>query len=342
MIRALAIVLLIGGPLPAAAVASTATVEQGGAVRVTAPAGETNQLQAAFAGGSVALADSAGLTAGAGCDAAGASVVCPGTRLVAALGDGNDTATVIGALPAVIDGGPGDDALTGGDGNDVLEGGAGSDALVGGAGDDLLSGDGIALAAGGGDDRLDGGPGADVLLGDGGLDLADYSSRTTAVSVTLDGVADDGAPGEGDDVTGCESVALPTSPPPPPPPFVAPPVLVGAPTPAAGPQPQAQPQLQPSPAPPATARKPLRVTMARRVKASIIRRRGLAVTVRCAKRCRGRITARPLAPRRFTSGPSGATVRLRAPRTARLPAALTVRIAVPGAPAIVRRVAVVR
>ena len=68
----------------------------------------------------------------------------------------------------------------------------------------------------GGNDCVEGGPGndtfiqgtapqgADVILGDTGTDTADYSGRTDAVAVSLDGVANDGdiATNEGDMVGG--------------------------------------------------------------------------------------------------------------------------------------------
>ena len=56
------------------------------------------------------------------------------------------------------------------------------------------------LDGGPGDDLLDGAGGADVLEGGAGLDTADYSARTTAVTVDNDGVNDDGASNERDDV----------------------------------------------------------------------------------------------------------------------------------------------
>ena len=57
------------------------------------------------------------------------------------------------------------------------------------------------LTGGAGDDVLDGRGGADVLVGGLGSDTADYSSRSEPLSLTLDGVANDGATagaGEGD------------------------------------------------------------------------------------------------------------------------------------------------
>lgn len=48
-----------------------------------------------------------------------------------------------------------------------------------------------------------GGPGADLFSGGPGFDTVDYSSRDCDVTVTVgDGLANDGCPGEGDDVTG--------------------------------------------------------------------------------------------------------------------------------------------
>ena len=72
---------------------------------------------------------------------------------------------------------------------DTLDGGDGSDTLDGGGGDDTLSG-------GGGDDTLDGGAGADVHRRGAGIDTA-RRGRASQRVVTLDGVANDGAPGGG-------------------------------------------------------------------------------------------------------------------------------------------------
>jgi Ca2+-binding RTX toxin-like protein len=112
----------------------------------------------------------------------------------------------------------GTDTLDGGAGNDVLEGGAGGDSLDGGAGDDMLNGaepdltgaDGADDLAGGpgadvllgvdGNDKLDGGSGPDVMSGGDGRDTVSYESRSEPVTVTLDGVANDGEAFEGDNV----------------------------------------------------------------------------------------------------------------------------------------------
>src|SRR5436305_1479416 len=102
----------------------------------------------------------------------------------------------------VVSGGVGDDRLDGGDANDSLDGGAGNDSLQGGAGNDTLTG-------GSGNDTLDGGDGADTLAGGDGEDLADYSSRTSALTISLNNSGDDGASGERDNVkTDVEDVTV--------------------------------------------------------------------------------------------------------------------------------------
>jgi Ca2+-binding RTX toxin-like protein len=122
--------------------------------------------------------------------------------------DGNDNVLINGSKPAVVDGGDGLDTLTGGEGGDSLDGGKHSDTLNGAAGDDTLADTGVSsspdtlyggagddtLAGGAWPDTLDGGTGADDFLETTDGDTADYSSRTTAVTVTLDGSANDGGP----------------------------------------------------------------------------------------------------------------------------------------------------
>jgi Ca2+-binding RTX toxin-like protein len=147
------------------------------------------------------------------------------------LGDGDDTSTVSDELdaPVTIAGGPGADALQGAKGADVLDGGPGDDRIDGLDGADvLLGGDGAdAVDGSGGADRIDGGAGDDVLRPDGyeraaadvveggaGVDRieAEWSSRFDAskppVAVTLADGADDGRPGEGDDIRGVERLVL--------------------------------------------------------------------------------------------------------------------------------------
>jgi Ca2+-binding RTX toxin-like protein len=74
-----------------------------------------------------------------------------------------------------------------------LVGGAGSDALTGSAAGNILTG-------GPGDDTLRGAAGPDLLQGGDGSDTASYDYAGAGVTVTLDGVQNDGAPGELDNV----------------------------------------------------------------------------------------------------------------------------------------------
>jgi Ca2+-binding RTX toxin-like protein len=103
-------------------------------------------------------------------------------------------------------GGPGNDGIHGNDGADAVSGGTGNDALFGDAGKDTLNG-------GPGNDAEQGGPGFDVMKQESGANgadtfsdsdedaLVDYSARTASLTVDIDGVADDGAAGENDNVT---------------------------------------------------------------------------------------------------------------------------------------------
>jgi Ca2+-binding RTX toxin-like protein len=163
------------------------------------------------------------------------TVVCawsPSAGVRVDLGDGDDDGWLSTGLPAgasiAFAGGAGSDylqaawdgpapTLDGGSGNDRLSGGPGGDTLRGGDGDDALDGKD-------GNDRLDGGAGSDLLTGDGTLgtfadaidggagfdtiesDWSDDAAQTKPVTVTLAGGADDGRPGEGDDVRNVESV----------------------------------------------------------------------------------------------------------------------------------------
>jgi hypothetical protein len=82
--------------------------------------------------------------------------------------------------------------LTGTDGDDVLNGTAAGEAIYARAGNDTVN-------AGAGDDELDGGTGADLLNGGDGSDSVAYGG-IAGVDVSLDGAANDGAVGEGDNV----------------------------------------------------------------------------------------------------------------------------------------------
>jgi Ca2+-binding RTX toxin-like protein len=116
-----------------------------------------------------------------------------------------------GVGAATLDGGDGDDQITSEETPDTLLGGPGADTLTGGAGGDTLRG-------GDGADKLRGddpsGVFADVLDGGAGDDelLDDYNtgdpSAAGAVTITLDGVADDGRAGERDDILGVETFSV--------------------------------------------------------------------------------------------------------------------------------------
>jgi Ca2+-binding RTX toxin-like protein len=149
-------------------------------------------------------------------------------------GDGTDTLFGVAGDDALVggngddqmSGGGGSDALTGEEGDDRMVGGAGIDTLNGGPGNDSLNGAEVGLVGGDGGDDLDGGPGTDALLGgagsdrlDGGLgpdringeagrDTLTYEDRTNPVSVSLNGVADDGERREGDNVGNDVEVVL--------------------------------------------------------------------------------------------------------------------------------------
>jgi CSLREA domain-containing protein len=106
--------------------------------------------------------------------------------------------------------GSGDDELTGSDGKNRLMAGVGQDAVSGMGGADTLVADDASpgpgetdsLDGGAGNDRMDPGsvPAVDVLAGGGGADTADYSSRSADLKLSIGDGANDGEPGEGDDI----------------------------------------------------------------------------------------------------------------------------------------------
>ena len=123
----------------------------------------------------------------------GEDIIDGGAGDDALFGGGGDDKILGGLGNDLIDGGSGADDIYGGDGNDIIYGGGDgilegdvwdSDRIYGGEGDDILRG-------GGGTDLLQGGAGADILDGGAGLnDEADYSDKTAAVLVVLDGARD--------------------------------------------------------------------------------------------------------------------------------------------------------
>ncbi len=110
-------------------------------------------------------------------------------RTVLRGGEGNDT----------LYSGPGDDDVDGEGGNDDVQGQLGNDVVRGGVGNDTMSGDGFAD------------PGTDVIDGGDGVDTIEEWTQPSedynpAIAVSMDGVANDGRPGENDNVTGIENV----------------------------------------------------------------------------------------------------------------------------------------
>lgn len=99
--------------------------------------------------------------------------------------DLNDSVDYLAPIQSVVRAGDGDDTVWGGTGMDVLWGEAGNDYLNGWSGDDWLFG-------GVGTDQMYGGSGAS--------DIVSYTDSPVGVVVDLDGVADDGAPGENDTI----------------------------------------------------------------------------------------------------------------------------------------------
>ena len=144
---------------------------------------------------------------------------CPHRPVRVEGGEGNDTLGIELTMPAVpitILGGGGDDKITGtdgastldgGPGNDTVSGGGGADIVLGGEGDDEVSGDGFTSAS---PDVIDGGPGSD-RAGVGSWSNNSGGAPTPMITVSLDGVANDGRPGEGDNVTGIEQIKINSS-----------------------------------------------------------------------------------------------------------------------------------
>ncbi len=94
-------------------------------------------------------------------------------------GNGNNLVQINNNVPYTAS------TIIAGSGNDTLTGGIGNDSINGGGGNDTLDG---------------GGGGADSLIGGTGTDLANYSYRTDNLNISLDGLNNDGAAGEKDNV----------------------------------------------------------------------------------------------------------------------------------------------
>jgi hypothetical protein len=224
--------------IPAAANASTVTRE-GDTLVVRGAPGELNYV-------SVGPSDAPSLPLRIGDSASLTSDVCTspfygfvdcdmpsgGVRVEA--GDNNDVLNISDKLPSwlvvSLDGGPGDDvlrgapftattaSLIGGPGNDKVFGGVGGETLDGGAGDDELEGRGGPDTVRGGEgndtlqadyfeeqstDVIDGGPGIDQMSNNW---VVSYGKVQPPITASIDGVANDGRPGENDNLTGVEKL----------------------------------------------------------------------------------------------------------------------------------------
>jgi Ca2+-binding RTX toxin-like protein len=189
------VVLAVGLAAPGGAAAAIVSQPLRHISYIAAP-GETNDLTIRKTRAGVQVTDpGAIIVAGEGCENVSAhEALCQKRlrqQLSIRLDDMSDSAHAIGwfGVPFV-------DA---GDGNDSVKMSRGLDFIKGGPGNDTL-------AAGRGPDNLMGGPGDDILDGGLGVDTADYSERASAAVVDLDGVADDGEPGEADDLQNIENV----------------------------------------------------------------------------------------------------------------------------------------
>jgi hypothetical protein len=166
-----------------AAPAHAAEVDGGNSyVTYLADDGEANALTVTVRDGSVHFADSGARVDNfsGGVDCSGrdtGSVTCKlpaNMRVKVKLGDRDDSAEAV-AGPVKLDGGSG---------NDTLLGGPGADGLAGGTGDDFLQGRG----------------GTDSYEGGDGFDRIDYFDHVAPVTANFDGVANDGAAGENENV----------------------------------------------------------------------------------------------------------------------------------------------
>ncbi|MBJ7347600.1 MAG: calcium-binding protein [Thermoleophilaceae bacterium] len=169
------------GHLPSLAAAPASTVGvTSGVLDFTAGSGQNNNVFVSVSGATYSITDSAApLTAGTGCTSVSTNQVDCGSAGVTSIHigglDGDDTLRSSASVASVIDGG---------DGNDTLVGGSVADTLNGGNNNDTL----------------DGGTGADALNGGAGTDTVTYASRSVAITVTVNGTANDGAASEADNV----------------------------------------------------------------------------------------------------------------------------------------------
>ena len=124
---------------------------------------------------------------------------------------GNDTINGDVGNDQQLNGGGGDDTLTGGDGNDSLDAGDGNNTLDGGEGDDFLQ-NGLGtdqLLAGPGNDNFGFSGffwGPDTIDGGPGRDSVNWFQHGDPLSLSLDGVANDGEAGQNANLISIESL----------------------------------------------------------------------------------------------------------------------------------------
>src|SRR5829696_2127639 len=202
--RSLLLALLLALAIPAAASAATLTRQGDGTLVYTASGSAKNHVgvQGSDDDSTITFYTSGGdnMNAPAGCTPSdlysGEVVACSTpTAVRVELGAGDDDAYVSDGIPVPV-------TLSGGQGADWLTAADEPGVLDGGAGDDQLAPDGYEHANA---DVVDGGPGFDRIE-------ADYSNRfsdtDSPVSISFGGGADDGRPGEGDDLRGVDKVWL--------------------------------------------------------------------------------------------------------------------------------------
>jgi Ca2+-binding RTX toxin-like protein len=154
--------------LAPSASAGIAEISSGGRMSYTDELGEDNTVTLTRSGTVWTITDTtAQIEVGSGCSSVdlhtatcSPSSSVPGGPEIS-VGELDDSVTNQSSGNATLDGGDGDDVLSGGDGSDALDGGVGADTLNGGA----------------------------------GADRAIYTSRSLAVSLSLDGVRNDGEEG---------------------------------------------------------------------------------------------------------------------------------------------------
>jgi Ca2+-binding RTX toxin-like protein len=160
-----------------AAVASTLVIQSGSTLQFSAGAAETNSVTVSRGATLYTVTDPGSTITPTGpCLTVNANTAtCPVTGVTAVslnLGDLNDQAAIAASVKLVqvsISGGAGNDTINGGPGNDRIESGAAPD-------------------------------GTDIYNGGPGIDTVDNSTRTAALRLTADGVADDGEAGENDNI----------------------------------------------------------------------------------------------------------------------------------------------